>query len=81
MKVGRVYGAKMPHKTQDDAWVWDDAWVINTKPICHVNHKHISEVGGQNHDFITPTLESQSFGVPPVHRQASGASSQGGMVS
>ena len=74
MKVGRVYGAKMPHKTQDDA-------VINIKPICHVNHKHISKVGGQNHGFITPALESQSFRAPPAHRQASGASSQGGMVS
>lgn len=57
MKVGQVYGAKRPHKTQGDA-------IINTKPICHVNSGHISEVEGQNHGFITPALGSWSCRVP-----------------
>lgn len=40
MEAGQTCREKMPHKTQDDAGV-------NTKPMCHVNSGHISEVGGQ----------------------------------
>lgn len=70
MKAGRVSGAKIPHKTRGDA-------AINTKPICHVTMSIYLRCVGKIM-ALSPGFRKLVFQGAPPHRQAPGASSQGG---